>query len=155
MSTLRDTSDIAPSSHICTSSHHDCNKQAVSKHPFACLPQVYIRADQALQLEMGHWRAAMLVLADSEPSTCATFLRAAANIAPKPIPSLRISLCSRVTSSDLHCFLRATILEMMRRAVLRGRVTMSDNAQASAVYTNLTVKYIMWSTCFPSFPLKI
>ena len=153
MSKPRDTSGIAPSSHICNSPHHDCNTQAAIKHPLACLSQVFIRADQALQLEMGHWRAALLVLADSEPSMCATFLRAAANIAPKPIPSLRVCLCSRVTSSDLHCFLRATILEMLRRAVLRGRVTMSDNAQVSAIYTNLTVKYMMWSTCFPSLSL--
>lgn len=82
--------------------------------------QVFIRADGGLQQDMGRWRGALSQLADAEPSTCAIFLVAAASIPPKPYPALRMCLTSRISSPELHTFLRMTLNDMLRGAVRRG-----------------------------------
>lgn len=82
--------------------------------------QVFVRADPELQQDMAIWRRVLSLLADAEPSTCSIFLAAAAAIPPKPIMSLRFCLSSRASSQELHAFMRATLIDMLRGAVRRG-----------------------------------
>lgn len=78
---------------------------------------------------------ALSQLADAEPSTSASFLAAAATIPPKPFVSLRYCLSSRLTSQELHAFVRATLVDMLRCAVRRGGGTISPQNLVSTLNT--------------------